>query len=75
MTLDSLRPGDEAVILSVEGEEGDRLRGRVFALGFVPGSVVKVVRRAPLADPTEYEVRGGRVSLRRSEARLIAVSA
>ena len=44
------------------------LAERVLSLGFVPGSLVRMVRRAPLGDPVEYSVRGTRVALRRSEA-------
>ncbi len=49
--------------------EGRRLRD----LGFVPGSRVTVERRAPLGDPTVYEVRSTRLALRREAARLIRV--
>jgi Fe2+ transport system protein FeoA len=42
-------------------------------LGFVPNSRVRVLRRAPLGDPVEYELRGYRICLRDSEARAIRV--
>lgn len=73
-SLDALKPGDEATIASVGSNGNPRIRQRMFALGFVPGTVVKVLRRAPLGDPTEYEVRGGRISLRKTEASLVLVS-
>jgi Fe2+ transport system protein FeoA len=50
-----------------------RIGRRLEALGFVPGSRVTVVRRAPLGDPVEYEVRGSRICLRASEAACIRV--
>lgn len=37
---------------------------RLRDLGFVPGTRVKVVRRAPLGDPIEIELRGYRLCLR-----------
>jgi ferrous iron transport protein A len=46
---------------------------RLLDLGFVPGTEVRVVRRAPLGDPVEYELRGYRLCLRRSEALQIRV--
>ena len=46
---------------------------RLLALGFTPGAVVSVRRAAPLRDPVEFQVRGAVVSLRRSEASMIAI--
>jgi Fe2+ transport system protein FeoA len=37
-------------------------------LGFLPGTRVRLVRRAGVADLVELEVRGGHISLRHSEA-------
>ena len=56
--------------------KNDRDLGKLLAdLGFCPGTRVRVVRRAPLGDPVLYELRGYRIALRRSEARLIRVAA
>ncbi|HHW07062.1 MAG TPA: ferrous iron transport protein A [Clostridia bacterium] len=49
------------------------LRRRLLDLGFVPGAIVTVVRRAPWGDPTAYLVRGAVVALRREEAGFILV--
>jgi Fe2+ transport system protein FeoA len=47
---------------------------RLADLGFVPDTVVRVLRRAPLGDPIEVEIRGYRVCLRRADlARLCVV--
>ena len=40
-----------------------------------PLVAVVVIRRAPLGDPVEYELRGCRICLRRSEAERIRVRA
>jgi len=37
-------------------------------MGFLPGTVVRIVRRVDIADLLEIEVRGSHISLRRSEA-------
>ena len=42
-------------------------RARLADLGFVAGTEVKVIRRAPLGDPIEIEVRGYRLCLRRAD--------
>ena len=39
--------------------------------GFVPGTVVTLVKRAPFGDPLEFQVRGCHISLRAAEARCI----
>lgn len=44
--------------------DGAMLARRLGELGFVPGTEIRVVRRAPLGDPVEIELRGYRVCLR-----------
>jgi ferrous iron transport protein A len=70
-TLDRLEPGEGGRIARVEGEPS--VARRLMELGLVPGTPVRVVRRAPFGDPIELVVRGVHLSLRRSEARLIHV--
>jgi hypothetical protein len=43
-------------------------------LGLVPGTVVRVVRVAPLGDPIELSARGCELSIRKSEARSVTVA-
>ncbi|MDH3519476.1 MAG: ferrous iron transport protein A [Myxococcales bacterium] len=69
--LAQLAPGSRAVIASVDLECG--IGRRLLDLGFVPATVVSVLRRAPLGDPISYEIRGTRICLRRSEAARILV--
>lgn len=71
LRLDSLAPGQEATIWALCTEAETTLTERLMALGFVPGTRIVALRRAPLGDPTEYELRGTRMSLRRNEARAI----
>ncbi|MCX8072316.1 MAG: FeoA domain-containing protein [Candidatus Binatia bacterium] len=40
---------------------------RLLDLGFVPGTRLKIVRRAPLGDPVEIEIRGTRLCFRRRQ--------
>lgn len=53
--------------------DGSPVTRRLLDLGFVPGTHVVVVRRAPLGDPTLYELRGTQLCLRRSEAERVQV--
>jgi len=69
--LSDLAPGASAVVIRVEPT---RIGRRLLDLGFVPDTAIRVVRRAPLGDPTTYELRGTRLCLRRSEARAVLVA-
>lgn len=71
MTLFDLNPGDKAVIAKVKGRGA--FRKRITEMGFINGQEVKVIQKAPMNDPIEYQVMGYNVSLRNSEARLIEV--
>jgi len=44
---------------------------RLLEMGFVPGTVVALVKVAPFGDPLEFQVRGCHISLRAAEARCI----
>ena len=46
---------------------------RLRELGFVPGTSVCVVRRGPLGDPIELQLRGYRICLRRADLQAILV--
>jgi ferrous iron transport protein B len=69
--LADLSSGQTGVITKVKGHGA--FRKRITEMGFVSGTTVKVIKHAPLQDPVEYEIMGYRVSLRRSEARLIEI--
>ncbi|MFO0694914.1 MAG: FeoA family protein [Polyangiales bacterium] len=46
---------------------------RLMELGLLPGTAVEVVRVAPMGDPLELRLRDYHLSVRREEARLVAV--
>lgn len=48
-------------------------RRRLLDLGLVPGTVIRVVRRSPLGDPTAYLIRGSLLALRREDAARVLV--
>ena len=72
MTLDALEPQREASIVSIRGD--GTLAQRLLAMGFLPGSAVRIVQVAPLGDPLTVDLDGWRVSLRRSEAARLEVT-
>ena len=71
VSLDELAPGATAVVEKID-LDGPVAR-RLADLGFLPGTPVTAVRRAPLGDPIEFELRGTRLCLRRSEAARVRI--
>lgn len=65
-TLAELRVGSQAVVARIDG--ADELSCRLMEMGLTPGVELRVVGVAPLGDPLELELRGYRLSVRRSEA-------
>lgn len=62
-----------AVIISGLSDPDGTTAARLEHMGFIPGTTVRVERRAPLGDPTVYELRGYRLALRRESAALVDV--
>jgi ferrous iron transport protein A len=70
-TLADLRPGERGVIRGFRCTVP--LMQRLLEMGLTRGTVVDVIRLAPLGDPMEFRLRGYYLSLRRAEARLIEI--
>lgn len=73
MRLAELTVGRRAKILQVEGI--DDVGVRLLEMGLTPGAVVRLIGVAPLGDPLEFEVRGYRLSLRKTEAQRVEAEA
>ena len=69
--LDSLKPGEEAIIRSFESNSESN--NYLMEMGLTPGTRVKLVKFAPLGDPMELNVRGYHLSVRRSEAKHVLI--
>ena len=69
--LADLEPGAHAIVRKVSCEP--ELLRRLMELGFVPGTPITLVRRAPMGDPIELRLRGTHFSIRTSEADRIDV--
>ena len=72
MTLDKLKIGQQAKIISVGGEES--LRCHLLDMGLIPETSVSVRRIAPMGDPMEISLRGYELTLRLEDAKKIEVS-
>lgn len=71
-TLADLKVGSQGKVATVEGD--DEVSLRLLEMGLTPGVRVSMLGVAPLGDPLEFEVRGYRLSLRRSEAARVRLS-
>lgn len=69
--LAQLETGQAGRVVQVVGS-GEVSR-RLLEMGITPGTEVRLLRAAPLGDPLEFELRGYRLSLRRSEAEQIDI--
>ena len=71
-TLAELAVGQQGRVLEVRGT--DEISLRLLEMGLTPGIEFRVLGVAPLGDPLELELRGYRLSLRKSEASRVSVS-
>ena len=71
ITLDRLPVGSCAKVAQVTG--ADELACRLMEMGLTPGVELRMIGAAPLGDPLELELRGYRLSVRKSEAARVAV--
>ena len=71
ISLSELKPGEKAQIEKVAG--GGAVKRRIRDMGVTTGSLVEVVRVAPLGDPIDVKIKGYHLSLRKEEAADISV--
>ena len=72
-TLCDLSVGASALIEDIPAGHDENIT-RLRELGLVPGTKIRLVRRAPFGDPIEVAVRGSRLAMRQSEAKHIRVT-
>lgn len=70
-TLDRVPRGQAVRVVGVDG--ADAISRRLDDLGLRAGVEVAVLRRAPLGDPTVFELHGYQLCLRRSESARVRV--
>ena len=66
-SLGQLKPGDQATVVGYSDPTSSYAR-HLTSLGLIPGTELRMTRRAPLGDPIEIEFRGTRLALRPGEA-------
>ena len=63
--------GQQGQVREVRGTDGISLR--LMEMGLTPGTPLRMIGKAPLGDPLEFEVRGYRLSVRKSEAARVVI--
>jgi ferrous iron transport protein A len=70
--LNSLKVGDEGVVVAIAAEEDVRLK--IMEMGLTNATKVVVTKKSPLGDPISIKVRGYELMLRNKEAEAISVN-
>jgi len=66
VTLKEMKPGDCGYIHKVTGSGA--IRRRMLEMGLIEGTLVQIIKYAPLGDPMEVCVEGTHICLRNNEA-------
>jgi len=69
--LSELKVGERGILESLDLTES--VQNQLMHMGFVPGSCVHALRRAPAGDPTVYCIDGMEIALRHETAEAIHV--
>ena len=66
--------GEKGIIKSVQNVD-HRIKRRLFDMGVTSGAEVIMVKKAPLGDPIEVNIRGYELTLCKSEAESVTMEA
>ncbi len=71
-TLDSLAPGESAVVLGLTAEGS--MRRRFLDIGLIEGTTVECLGKSPGGDPSAYLIRGAVIAIRSVDCRGIGIT-
>jgi len=69
--LTSLHISESATIKQLSGS--DQLKIQLQEIGFVPGSIVKLISSGPFGDPMAFQLKNATIALRKYEAEIIQI--
>lgn len=72
MKLSELKAGESGLIVALSELSVD-IRKKLMVMGLLPNTQVTLIRRAPMGDPLQIEVRGGSIAMRESIAAAVEV--
>ncbi|MFW0078880.1 MAG: ferrous iron transport protein A [Coxiella endosymbiont of Haemaphysalis qinghaiensis] len=67
MTFSDLNPGDIGKVCGFHPADNKSYRRKLLAMGLTPNTQFQVIRRAPLGDPIQIQVRNFYLTLRKDE--------
>ncbi len=70
LSIDQFKPGQKARIKSF-GPCDMSYKRQLMALGLTPGTIIDIIRIAPMGDPIQIQVRQSCLALRKSEAAIL----
>mgnify|MGYP001138329647 CR=1 FL=1 len=65
-SLNSIEPGERAVISEIKSTEG--MRRRLLDIGMIPGTKIECVGRSPSGDPKAFLIRGAVIAIRSEDS-------
>ncbi|MDX9801107.1 MAG: ferrous iron transport protein A [Spirochaetia bacterium] len=68
--IKNLVPGESAIIAGYE-TGNNYYRQKLLSMGLIKGTIVTLIKTAPLGDPVQMELRGFKLSLRKKEADIL----
>jgi len=72
ITFHEMDIGKKAVITGYREGPKD-YRAKLLSMGLTRGTIIELLKRAPLGDPLEIKVRGFNLSLRKNEAEILVL--
>ncbi|EKO3557217.1 ferrous iron transport protein A [Vibrio metschnikovii] len=72
MKLSELKAGESGLITALNELSID-VRKKLMVMGILPNTLVTLIRRAPMGDPLQIEVRGVSMAVRESIAAAVEV--
>ncbi len=72
MKLSELKDGESATVVAFSGLNAE-LKKKLMVMGVLPNTDLKVIRRAPMGDPIQIQVRGMSLAVRNNIASQLEV--
>ena len=70
-TLNNIKPGDHAVIRSINSSGG--MRRRLLDIGLIENTDVECIGRSPGGDPSAFLIRGAVIAIRSEDCKDIII--
>jgi ferrous iron transport protein A len=70
LSIGQFKPGQQAKIIGFKACDTG-YRRQLMALGLTPGTIIDIIRIAPMGDPVQIQVRQACLALRKQEAAIL----